>query len=162
MVADALSWITTCLGSEAVQSILDGVTLGMAHRAECHRPSVVEGDQNLEKEVHVAAGQVQVEMHMTNRAAAQKEDPDLNAMLNWLGAQKKSDLRTLLPVKSAKWCGGIVRVSQLSRMPSIYALCPKGRMRIYYSSSSWRHIELPLWMGVIEMQDTKAMTILCP
>ena len=34
IVADVLSWITTCLGPEAVQSILDGVTLGMAHRAE--------------------------------------------------------------------------------------------------------------------------------
>ena len=27
---------------------------------------------------------------------AQKEDPVLNAMLNWLGTQKKTDLRTLL------------------------------------------------------------------
>ena len=33
---------------------------------------------------------------MTNWAAAQKEDPVLNPMLNWLGAQKKTDLRTLL------------------------------------------------------------------
>ena len=79
-----------------MQSVLDGVTLGMAHRAESHDPSMVEGDHNVEKEVHVTAGQVQVEMHVTNRAAAQKEDPILNAMLNWLGAQKKTDLRTLL------------------------------------------------------------------
>ena len=33
---------------------------------------------------------------MTNWATAQKEDPVLNAMLNWLGAQKKTNLRTLL------------------------------------------------------------------
>ena len=33
---------------------------------------------------------------MTDWATAQKEDPVLNAMLNWLGAQKKTDLRTLL------------------------------------------------------------------
>ena len=55
-VADALSQITTHLGHEAVQSVLDGVNLGMAHRAEGHDPSVVEGDHNIEKEVHVTAG----------------------------------------------------------------------------------------------------------
>ena len=95
-VADALSWITTCLNLEAVQSVLDGVTLGMAHRAEGHNPTVVEGDHNVEKEVCVATRQVQVEMHMTHWATAQKEDPVLNAMLNWLGAQKKTNLRILL------------------------------------------------------------------
>ena len=93
---DALSQITTCLSPKAVQSILDGVTLGMAHRAEDHDPSVVKGDHNIEKEVHVTTGQVQVKMHVTDWAVAQKEDPVLNAMLNWLGTQKKTDLRTLL------------------------------------------------------------------
>ena len=93
---DALSQITTCLGPEAVQFILDGVTLGMAHRAEGHDSSVVEDDHNIEKEVCVAAGQVQAEMHMTIWAMAQKEDQVLNAMLNWLETQKETDLRTLL------------------------------------------------------------------
>ena len=74
-VADALIQVTTCLNPEAVQSVLDGVTLGMAHRAESHDPLVVEGDHNVEKEVHVAAGWVQVEIHMPDWAAAQKEDP---------------------------------------------------------------------------------------
>ena len=41
-VADMLSWITTHLSLEAVQSILDGVTLGAAHRAESYDPTVVE------------------------------------------------------------------------------------------------------------------------
>ena len=79
-----------------MQSALDGVTLGMAHRAEIHDPSVIEGDHNIEKKVHVARGQVQVEMHVTDWAAAQKEDLVLNAALNWLGAQKKTNLRKLL------------------------------------------------------------------
>ena len=57
----------------------------MAHRAEGHDPSVVEGDHDIEKEIHFTTGQVQVEMYMTNWAAAQKEDPVLNAVLNWLG-----------------------------------------------------------------------------
>ena len=54
----------------------------MAHRAEGHDPTVVEGDHNIERDVHVATGQVQAKMNMTNWAAAQREDPVLNAMLN--------------------------------------------------------------------------------
>ena len=85
-VADALSQITTCLGSEAVQLILDGVTLGMAHRAEGYDPSVVEGDHDIEKEVHVAARvSTSQDAHVTDWATAQREDPILNAMLDWLG-----------------------------------------------------------------------------
>ena len=95
-MADVLSQITTCLGPEAVQSILDGVTLGATQRAEGDDPAVVEGDHDIEKEVCVAAGQVLVEMHVTNWATAQREDPELDAVLHWLEAKKKIDLRTLL------------------------------------------------------------------
>ena len=95
-VADVLSQITTCLGLEAVKSVLDGVTLGATQRAESCDPALVEGDHNIEKEVHVTVGWVLVEMHMTNWATVQREDPVLNAVLNWLEAQKKTDLRTLL------------------------------------------------------------------
>ena len=35
-------------------------------------------------------------MHVTNWAAAQREDPELDAVLHWLEAKKKTDLRTLL------------------------------------------------------------------
>ena len=35
-------------------------------------------------------------MHVTNWATAQREDPVLNAVLNWLEAQKKTNLRTLM------------------------------------------------------------------
>ena len=35
-------------------------------------------------------------MHVTDWAAAQKEDPELDAVLQWLGSRKKADLRTLL------------------------------------------------------------------
>ena len=57
---------------------------------------MVEGDQEIEKEVPIATGQVLVEMHVTNWAAAQREDPKLDAVLCWLKAKKKTDLRTLL------------------------------------------------------------------
>ena len=35
-------------------------------------------------------------MHVTDWAAAQKEDPKLDAVLQWLESEKKTDLRTLL------------------------------------------------------------------
>ena len=74
-VDDVLSQITTHLGLEAVQSILDGVTLGATQRVEGCDPAMVEGDANIGKEVCVAAGQVLVEMHVTDWATAQREDP---------------------------------------------------------------------------------------
>ena len=95
-MADVLSRITTRLGLEAMQSILDGVTLGAAQMAEGDDSAMVEGDHNIEKEVHVTAGQVLVEMHVTDWATAQRVDPVLDAVLHWLVAKKKTDLRTLL------------------------------------------------------------------
>ena len=35
-------------------------------------------------------------MHVTDWAVAQKEDPELDTVLQWLGSRKKADLRTLL------------------------------------------------------------------
>ena len=35
-------------------------------------------------------------MHVTNWAAAKKEDPELDAVLQWLESKKKADLKTLL------------------------------------------------------------------
>ena len=91
-----LSQTTTHLSLKAVRSILDGVSLGATHRAEGHDPAVVEGDYGLEKEVYVTAGQVLIDMHLTDWANTQREDPVLNAVLDWLEAQKKMDLKTLL------------------------------------------------------------------
>ena len=44
----------------------------MAHRPEGHDPAVVEDDHNIEKEVHVTAGQLQVEMHVTNWVSSER------------------------------------------------------------------------------------------
>ena len=57
---------------------------------------MVEGDHGIEKEVCVTTGQVLREMHMTDWAKTQREDPALNAVLNGLEARKKTDLKTLL------------------------------------------------------------------
>ena len=69
-----------------MQSILNGVSLGATHRVEGHDPAVVEGNYGLEKEVCVAAGHVLVEMLMTDWSKTQREDPALNAVLDWLEA----------------------------------------------------------------------------
>ena len=94
--ADALSWVTTHLQPEAVQAILDGAAIGASQQAERESPAIIENNQWLEQEVHVTAGWVLVEMHETDWAAAQREDPELDAVLQWLGSRKKADLRTLL------------------------------------------------------------------
>ena len=95
-VAEVLRCITTHLDPDMVRSILDGITLGAAPLAEIHDPTIVEGDHDMEQEVHVATGHMLVKMHVTNWAEAQREDPVLSAVLDWLEAQKKTDMKTFL------------------------------------------------------------------
>ena len=87
-VADVLSWVTTQLDPDTVRSILDGVTLWAAHQAEVHGPTIVKGDLSLEEEVHVTADHMLIQMHVTDWAKAQREDPMLSVVLDWLKAQK--------------------------------------------------------------------------
>ena len=67
-------WVELLLGL-GPEAILDRATIGASQRAEGEDPAVIEGDQQREKEVWVTAGWVLAEMHVTNWAAAQKEDP---------------------------------------------------------------------------------------
>ena len=95
-VADMPSWVMTWLDPDMVRSTLDGIELGAVHWAKVHDPTIVEGDHNLEQEVCIAAGCTLVQMHVTDWAEAQMEDPMLSAVLDWLKAQKKTNLKTLL------------------------------------------------------------------
>ena len=95
-VADVQSQVTSHLDPDMVRLILDRVTVGAAHWVEVHDPTISEGDHDLEQEVHVATGHVIVQIHVTDWAEAQWEDPMLSAVLDWLEAQKKTELRTLL------------------------------------------------------------------
>ena len=137
-VADALSQVTACLRPEAVQAILDGATMGTSQRAERENPAIIKGDQQLEKEVRVAAGWVLVEKHVTDWAMAQKEDPESDTVLQWLGSRKKADLRMLLGECIMSREGQIVwRNCQnfTSLRGALYLhSTPKGRMRICYYS----------------------------
>ena len=68
----------------------------MTHCAKVHDLAVVEGNQHLKQEVCVAPGCPLVEMYVTNWAEAQTEDPMLGTVLDWLKAQKQTDLKILL------------------------------------------------------------------
>ena len=70
--------------------------MGTSQRTEGENTAIIKSYQQLEQEVQVATGQVLVEMHVTNWVVAQKEDSELDAVLQWLGSKKKADLRTLL------------------------------------------------------------------
>ena len=79
-----------------MRSVLDGVALGRVNWVKIHNPTIVKGGHHLEQEVHVTAGHAVVQMHVTDWAEAQREDPALSAVLDWLGVQKKTDLKALL------------------------------------------------------------------
>ena len=146
-MADALSQIMAHLRPEAVQAILNGATVGTSQRAERENPAIIEGDQQLEKEVQVTTGQVLVEMHVTNWATAQKEDPELNAVLQWLESKKKTDLRTLLGECIMSKEGQMVwrNCQNFTSLRGTLYLCstPKERMRICYYLLYPKHIKLP-------------------
>ena len=78
-----------------MQAVLDGATLGAYQRAEGEDSAMIKGSQEKEKEVWVTAGQVLVEMHVTDWAVTQKKDPELDVVLQWLESKKKTDLRIL-------------------------------------------------------------------
>ena len=137
-VADALSWVTTHLKPEAVQAVLDRAVMGASQRAERENPAMIENDQQLEQEVQVAAVQVLVEMHVTDWAAVQKEDPKLNAVLRWLESRKKADLRTVLGECIMSKEGQMVwrNCQNFTSFQGTLYLCstPKEKMRICYYS----------------------------
>ena len=107
-MVDILSWVTTQLDPETVKSILNGVTLGMAHRAEVHTLVLVEGNQCLEQEVCITAGHPLVEMHFTDWDKAQREDPMLSTVLDWQEAQKQTDLKILLAENASSEEGNLI------------------------------------------------------
>ena len=46
-VADALSWVTTHLGPEAVQAVLDRATMGASQRVEGENPAIIESNKQM-------------------------------------------------------------------------------------------------------------------
>ena len=165
-MADALSWVTTHLELEAVQAVLDEATVGTSQRAEGENPAIIESDQQLEKEVQVTAGQVLVEMHVTDWAATQKEDPKLDAVLQWLESKRKTDLRTLLReciMSEEGWmvwrnCQNFTNLRGTLYLHST----PKGENEDLLLFIVPKAHQTAALMDAIKMQDTKAATVPFP
>ena len=99
-VADALNCVTSKLNAEAVKSILDGVTMGTAGRADAHDLMVAEADKRMHKEVEETAvqahaTQMHVNLHVMDWVAAQQEDPILKIVMEWISSHKEQDLQHL-------------------------------------------------------------------
>ena len=131
-IADVHSMVTTHLYPETMKSILDGVALGMAHQAKVHDLAMVEGDLHLEQEVCVATGPLLVEMHVTDWAGAQREDPTLSAVLDWLKAQK-TDLKVLLAEHASSEEGILILCNRqnfaIHQGPLYLCSIPKGKTK---------------------------------
>ena len=95
-VADTLSQVSTWLDLGTVRSILSGGHIRNSALGQVHDPAMVEGNHHLEQEVLVTPGHALVEMHVTDRAESQREDPALSVVLDWLKVQRKTDLKALL------------------------------------------------------------------
>ena len=85
---------------------------------------------------------------MTDWAAAQREDPVLNAVLSWLGAQKKTDLRKLLEEHASSEEGQMVwqNHQNFTTLQNTLYLCstPKGENEDLLLFVVPKYIELPL------------------
>ena len=84
------------------------------HLTKVHDPALVEGDHHLEQEVCVATGHTLIQMHVTDWTEAQKEDPMFSTVLDWLKAQKKTDLKTLLAEHNSSKEGQLILWNQHS------------------------------------------------
>ena len=71
-------------------------------------PAVVEGGCLLEQEVCVTAGHILVQMHIMDWAKAQREDPILSVVLEWMKVQKQTDLKVLLAEHNSSKNGKLI------------------------------------------------------
>ena len=114
-----------------VRSILEGVALGAVHQAKVHNYTIVKHDHSLEQEGCVTAGCALVQLHIMDWAEAQREDPLLSAVLDWLKAWKKTDLKVLWAEYASSEEGQLILQNQQNFMIHQGALylysTPKGK-----------------------------------
>ena len=94
-VADALSRVTTRLDEATVKALLDGAKHGTILRADVHDPRLVENDLDREEKILVQVRRLG-DLHVTDWARTQREDPSLEVIMDWLKAHKSTDLKELL------------------------------------------------------------------
>ena len=88
-------------------------------------------------------------MYVTDWVTAQKEDPELDAVLHWLESKKKTDLRTLLGEHALSEEGWMVR----RKHPNFTTL--QGTLYLY--STPKRENEDLLLFLVLKMHQTAAL-----
>ena len=88
----------------------------MVPHAEVHNLDMMEGDQHLEQEVCVTAGCPLVEMHVTDWTKVHREDLMLSAVLDWLKAQKQTNLEMLLVEHTSSKEGKLILQNQQNFM----------------------------------------------
>ena len=84
-----------------MKSILDRVTVGTIGRVDAYYPVVAEVDKEIHKQVCKTVVQARavhtcVNLHVTDWAASQQEDPTLKNLIEWISNQKVRDLKHLL------------------------------------------------------------------
>ena len=101
VTTDALSQVTSKLDAETMKSIMDGITMGTTERADAHDPAVAKADEEIHKPVQetlILAQAACIDLHVTDWATAQQEDPILKTMIKWISGWKVQDLNHLLGV----------------------------------------------------------------
>ena len=158
---DALNQVTLRLDVETVQSILDGVTVGLTGRADAHDPVVAETDEEIHKQVWEAAvlaraAHMCVNLHVTDWMATKLEDPVLKAMIDLIPNQKVQDLQPLLK-DDAHIEEGMTILQELKKL-MLYqgALCHHHTLADKLGEVMWL-----LWMDVTEMLDTRVSSKHC-
>ena len=100
-VVDALSHVELKLSTEAMKSILDGVMIGTAGRADAHDPVMAEANESIHRKVEETIVQAQaahthINLHVTDWIAPQQEDTLLKIVMEWIAFHKAQDLKHLL------------------------------------------------------------------
>ena len=105
-------------------------------------------------------------MHVTNWATAQKEDPELEVVLQWLESKKKTDLRTLLREHVLSEEGQMILINHqnFTTLQGTLYLCstPKGENEDLLLFVVPKMHQTAAINGCHGMQDIKAVTILFP
>ena len=111
---DALSWVPISHSRETIQSLLEGVIVGVADRGKAKASEeLLEGHEHLSQKARVQAAKLEP-MHIVDWEEAQEADATLAGCRKWLYLRKD----TLLPQQDTflKECLGVEAETEQSKM----------------------------------------------
>ena len=104
------------MSSEAMKAIFNNLTSGAGRRAEQEYNTDSAAHQDTDSiEVNVRSARLSTQMHITNWAEAQHEDPEIEAAMDWCCLNKK---------KTEPWTG---QLAKLKFRPAFKKNTPEGR-----------------------------------